>query len=751
MDTPGIAAAEQLTLAGLPRPRAVRRTRRAEPGPVAALLPVARVTVDRPQAHLDRIFEYAVPQALSDTARPGVRVKVRFGGQDLDGYLLERSPDAEHGGELTPLRRIVSPEPVLTPEVLALARTVARRYAGTLADVLRLAVPPRHARVEQEAWAPGPGPVGGEPVDGPTTGALPTDRVPTGDQPADRPPEAPAPQDGWDAYTGGAAFLRRVAAGQDPRAVWQALPGCAGASWADGLAQAVQAALDGGRGALVVLPSAAEVRLMEQALLRAGIGAWSPGGTQGWVRLMADDGPAVRYRAFLAARRGAANVVIGTRAAAFAPVQRLGLAVCWDDADHLHAEPRAPYPHTRDVLAMRSDLEHCAVLVGGLIRSVAAQRWLTTGYARALVAPRDVVRRRTPRVVALTAVELAAEGPAAAARLPGAAWRAVRDGLTRGPVLIQVPRAGYVPSVACGRCRTMARCPGCNGPLHLPASGSTPQCRWCGRLAGDWRCPECSATNLRSVRVGSDRTAEELGRAFPGVTVRISGASATAGVIPEVGERSALVVATPGAEPVATTGYAAALLLDAAVVTGRPSLDVAEQALRTWIGAASLVRPASDGGVVLLVGDAAPAPTQALVRWDPAGLAERELAERAELRLPPAVHMVSLEGPRDAVEALLARITLPAGADVLGPHALEAPGGPRPDAPRDEAAGRPAEGPAAALLLDPEGRRPARALVRAPWDAAAEVTVRVAAAVATRSAKREPGSVRVQVEPLDVL
>ncbi|WP_024288188.1 primosomal protein N' [Cellulomonas sp. KRMCY2] len=733
MDTPGTAAAEQLTLAGLPGPRAPRRTRRAEPGPVATELPVARVTVDRPQAHLDRVFEYAVPEALSDAARPGVRVKVRFGGQDLDGYLLERAAEAEHDGELTPVRRVVSPEPVLTPEVLALARAVARRYAGTLADVLRLAVPPRHARVEQEMWSVPP---------------------PTDEAPADRIPETVAAPDGWDAYTGGAAFLRRVAAGQDPRAVWQALPGCAGTSWADGLAQAAQAALDGGRGALVVLPSAAEVRLMEQALLRAGIRAWTPGASRGWVRLMADDGPAVRYRSFLAVRRGAADVVIGTRAAAFAPVRRLGLAVCWDDADHLHAEPRAPYPHARDVLAMRADLEHCAVLVGGLIRSVAAQRWVTTGYARALVAPREVVRGRTPRVVALTAVELAAEGPAAAARLPGAAWRAVRDGLTRGPVLIQVPRAGYVPSIACARCRTMARCPGCNGPLHLPASGSTPQCRWCGRLAGDWRCPECSATTLRSVRVGSDRTAEELGRAFPGVPVRISGASAAAGVIAAVGEGPALVVATPGAEPVAAAGYAAALLLDAAVVTGRSSLDVAEQALRTWISAASLVRGASDGGVVLLVGDAAHAPTQALVRWDPAGLAERELAERAELRLPPAVHLVALDGPRDAVEALLARITLPAGSEVLGPHAVEAPNGARPDATRDATGGLAAE-PAAAvlpdLLLEPESRRPVRALVRAPWDVAAEVTASIAAAVATRSAKREPGSVRVQVEPVDVL
>lgn len=701
----------QLELSGLPAPRSARRRRAPAADPAADHLPVALVAVERPQPHLDRPFEYLVPRSLDDAARPGARVRVRFGGQDLDGYLLARQEEAEHQGDLVPLRRVVSPEVVLTPAVLALARAVAQRYAGTVADVLRLAVPPRHARVEQEGAADAPASV----------------NVPSGTW------EAPD----WPAFTGGPAFLRRVADGGSPRAVWQALPGGPGTGhWSDAVAQAVAAARSGDRGALVVVPSAAEVLLVEQALGRAGVPAWHPGSDDGWVRLVADDGPAARYRAFLAVSRGAARVVVGTRAAAFAPVQGLGLAVCWDDADHLHAEPRAPYPHTREVLALRSELEGCALLVGGYARSVTTQRWVGTGWAQPLTAPRETVRRRTPRVVALTSVELAREGAAAAARLPAPAWRAIRDGLTRGPVLVQVPRAGYLPSVACGTCRAMARCSTCHGPLQVASSGGAPRCGWCGRLDAAWRCPECSGTALRSVRVGSDRTAEELGRAFPGVPVRVSGASAAGGVLAEVADRPALVVATPGAEPRAPGGYAAAVLLDAGVVTGRVGLDVPEQALRTWMAAAALVRPVGDGGLVQLVGDAAPGPTQALVRWDPAWLAERELAERAELSLPPAVHLVAVDGPRDAVEALLAGLRLPDDVSVLGPLAVDPP------------AGAPDETP---TLLDPETRRPVRALVRGPWSRAPQVTAAVAAALATRSARREPGGVRVHVEPLEVL
>ena len=686
------AVPEQLTLRGVPAPR---RRRTAPPVP-ADVDPVARVQLDSPVPHLDRPFDYLVPAVMAEAARPGVRVRVRLGGQDLTGFLIERTTTSDHPGPLTPLRAVVGAEVVLTPEVLALARAVADRWAGTVADVLRLAVPPRHQATELEAW----------PAAGPRTHAEPD----------------PAP---WDPFTGGAALLRRLTAGEAPRAVWQALPGPDDRDWPAAVAAAVLATRAGGRGSLIVVPSLAAVTRVTAALERAGLPAWTPGAGGGWVRLHADDGPAARYRAFLATARGAAEVVVGTRSAAFAPVVRLGLAVCWDDSDPLHAEPRAPYPHARDVLALRARTEGTALLVGGHTRSVAAARWIAADWARPLVAPRATVRALTPRVRALTSVELASEGPAATARIPATAWRAARDALACGPVLVQVPRAGYVPVVACGTCREPARCATCQGPLAIEAPGVA-RCGWCGLGAGAWACPQCRGTSLRAVRVGSQRTAEELGQAFPGVPVRSSGAAT--GVVDRVGPKPQLVVATPGAEPRAEGGYAAALLLDAAVLTGRPTLDVGEQALRTWLAAAALVRPASEGGQVLLVGDGAPVPTQALVRWDPAGHAERELAERAEIGLPPAAHLAVLTGPRDAVTTLLARAGLPPDAVVLGPVTVGEP---------------------ATDQLDPEATREVRALIRSPWTAGPAVARALRAQVAARSAGGQ-AVVRVRLEPAEV-
>ena len=145
--------------------KAPRARRPKPPSAPAAHLPVARVAVDSGVAHLDRPFDYAVPEVLAADAQPGTRVRVRFAGRLVDGWLLERADESEHAGRLAPLASVVSAERVLTPEVAALARAVADRTAGGLVDVLRLAVPPRHARVEaeppREPAAPPPAPAPG--------------------------------------------------------------------------------------------------------------------------------------------------------------------------------------------------------------------------------------------------------------------------------------------------------------------------------------------------------------------------------------------------------------------------------------------------------------------------------------------------------------------------------------------------------------------------------------------------------------
>lgn len=115
---------------------------------------VARVAVDVPLAHLDRLFDYEIPDALVEDAVVGARVKVPFSGQIRDGWLLELAESSEVAN-LARLRKVVSPEPLATPRVAGLIRAVADHYAGSWSDVARLAIPPRHAATEkapQREW-----------------------------------------------------------------------------------------------------------------------------------------------------------------------------------------------------------------------------------------------------------------------------------------------------------------------------------------------------------------------------------------------------------------------------------------------------------------------------------------------------------------------------------------------------------------------------------------------------------------------
>ena len=684
MTTTEADGGEQLTLLS-PRAAGRRPRRLAGDDPTTDTLPVALVQVDTGLAHLDRPFEYTVPSSMAQAAAPGVRVKVRFAGQDLDGFVLERRADAEHLGRLSPLRKVVSPEPVLTPDVLTAARAVADRYAGSLGDVLRLAVPPRHATAEKALPAPAPEP---QPLPG-------------------RVPEA------WRPFAAGPAYLGHLAAGGAPTASVLAVPSVADArDWPVLLAEAARAAVEGGRGAVLVVPDHRDVVRVEAALLEV----LGPGRH---TRLTADQGPQARYTAWLKALRGHTPVVVGSRAAAFAPVPDLGLVAWWDDGDDLLDEPRAPYPHVREVLLARAAVHGAGVLAAGFTRSVAVADLVARGALTAVEAPRAALRAAVPSVRVAGEGSDADRDPAvAAAHLPTVAWRTAKEALERGPVLVQVPRRGYLPSLSCQDCRRPARCTLCSGPLGLPGPQGPPACRWCGRVETGFTCPACGGHRLRSSVVGARRTAEELGRAFPGVPVERSGAGT---VLHTVAAGARLVVSTPGAEPVAPGGYAAALLLDAWALLERPSLTAGEESLRRWLAAAALVRPASEGGRVVLAG----APTEvsvpaveALVRWDPAWFAERELDERRELSLPPASRLAVLSGPRPALEAATAELALPAAASVLGPL--------------------------------PHGTTDRwRTLVTVPRPDGPAMTRELAAMRARASARKDPDPVSVRVDPPD--
>lgn len=592
--------------------------------------PVARVLVDSPLPQLDRLFDYAIPESLIDAAVPGVRVRVplRSAGRVVDGYLVEvGEPDASDR-PLSELEDVVSPVPVLPARLYALARRAADRAAGSAGDILRLAIPKRMVRAEK-AWL------------------------------AAEPPPVPELDDGasaWatavlEAYPGLSAAL---AGGE--RLALDAPPtpsllddGVSVGSWAVLLAAAAMDVLAAGRSAIIAVPDHRD-RAQLEAVLAPRVPADA---------LVRDDakqsGPA-RYAAFLRTLADAPCIVIGNRSAVYAPVSELGLVALWDDGDPLLSEPLSPGVHARDAALLRQELEGGALVFAGHTRTTDVERLVTVGWVRELPA----ARRASPRVV-LSATR---EGESRSARMPSSAFAAAREALTTGPVLVQVARPGYAPVLVCAQCRQPARCAHCGGPLHAARHGATPTCSWCGRAATAWTCPECSSTLVRMASSGSERTADELGRAFPGTRIIVADGEHP---VTAVDDRPALVVATRGAEPIAAGGYRAVVLLDGDRMLMAEDLRIGESCLRWWSNAAALAAPGAPVHLVGVTGSIA----RALATWTQPAYARAELADRAPLRMPPTVRVAAVDGAHRVVDAALddLRRAVPAldAEAVLGP------------------------------------------------------------------------------------
>ena len=577
---------------------------------------VARVLVDSALPQLDRLLDYRIPPTL-EGVEPGVRVSVplRSAKRMATAYVVELGEDADFPGPLSEVAAVVSPVSVLSPEVWRLARAVADRAAGSVNDVLRLAIPPRQVRVEK-AWLA---------------------RTP-------QEPAAVVPPDllGYpglaDALDGDERLALRVQPGVTESA------GVPVGRWALVLAEAAARTLAGGRTAILVLPDHRDQDQVERALATLV----PPGSVFRWDSRQPN---ADRYRALLVAGDRPA-IVVGNRSAVYAPAERLGLLVVWNDGDPLLGEQLAPYVHARDAALVRHEQQGGALVLGGHTRSTETQRLVEIGWLRDLGPARRIRLRVIPT----------ADGPgddalAAQARIPSVAWREARAGLEKGPVLVQVARPGYAPGLRCAECGEAARCRRCTGPLRQRSAGGVPTCTWCGTPDRTWSCSNCGSTTYRTSGVGSIRTADELGRAFPGTRVIVSDGDRP---LLEVDDRPALVIATRGAEPFAPHGYRAVLLLDGERMLARESLRVAEDCLRWWSDAAALA--SDDAGIVLVgVGGAL---GHALAGWTQPDFARAEYEGRRALRFPPAVRMATLHGAPDAVEEALAQ--LPPTAEVLG-------------------------------------------------------------------------------------
>lgn len=586
----------------------------------------AQVIVDVEPVHLDRPFDYVVPDGVE--VEVGSQVLVGFAGRRRTGWVVGRtaqtSTDPARVKELLAVKGAV---PRFDVDDLRLYRWVAGRWGGTLAGVLRHALPKRVAAVDAqvEGW--------GAPADA---------RV------AERPP---CPAGDWRTYEG-SQLLQAVAAptppGGSPAAFWlRPLPG-------DDLAalvvDLVARCLAAGRGALVLAPDPAS-RVPDACLDLAGAAGADLRGARS---------DRVRYRAFLRGRTGHARVVVGERGGVFGPVCDLGLVVVTDEASPGYKERRNPRHHAREVALARGRMAGATTVLTGALPSAAVWRLIGQGHVHVVDAPRQVVRARAPRVDVVDPQERST----VRSRLSAPADRAVREVIAdHGVAVMLVARRGDGTVLACIRCGLRATCPTCASSL-APVGARSRRCAACGWTGPARPCAACGGERFAPLAAGVARWGAELARTYPEADVAVmEGFDA-----PGPTGRPAIAVMTRGSvvrRPAWLGDDTAAVLVlpDADALLGRPRYDAAEDLLRLCLSVAWARR------MIVQTRQPADAAVQALVRWDPEGFWRGEAQRRAQLGYPPAKALVHLDVPGALADAIGAEVrrALPAGDELVGP------------------------------------------------------------------------------------
>jgi primosomal protein N' (replication factor Y) (superfamily II helicase) len=587
-----------------------------------------QVLVDVPLFHLDRPFTYRVPEALAGQVHLGSRVKVPFGGRRrVDGWVVGRATDLP--ADARDLLRVVSPIPSFGPPELDLLRWVADRYAATVTDTLRLAIPPRVAAVEAsvEAGAP-PLEPGAPPLEPGDPGDPGTPGVPD-----PQPPEAGAPAREGSRQPGGVRgtvhspspplagsspatdpLAALVAGGRAGAVYWRPLPGEDRGARVIAL---VEAALARGRGAIVVTPEVAAGSAVGDAVRKAFPDA---------ADLASDLSDRRRYRAWAELRRGRRLVVVGGRSSVLAPLDGLGCVVVDDEANFAHKEQRTPRFHAREVALRRAAAARALCVLTGTVPSAEALAAMQAGQCRLLTPDRAAERAARPLV---EVVDPDDEGPSAA-RLHPRGLAAIRAALGRQePSYVLVPRRGGADPAAPG-----------------------------ARTAG--------------------QVAAELARILPGVPVwRLDREVVDPGMVPPwAGQRPGVVVGTVAGvkDHPPLTGCRTVVVVGADTALGQAEVRAAEEAYRTWSRAAAWCGPRGGAGrLVLQTRHGGHHAVQALVRWDPEFFWRHELPRRVELGFPPARRLVLVEGPEpgEASEAMAAlAAALGPKVELLGPAAM---------------------------------------------------------------------------------
>lgn len=533
------------------RPLKLKIQRVAQPpGPAATDLPIASVWVDTGISTLIEPFSYLIPEKLSSNVKVGSRVQVPFKDKHLEGIVIARNAISTDSRDLKSIYKLLGEFPVASSETLQLINLTANYWGGAPYDVIRSAIPPRVATAEKEL----------------------------------------------------SHSIAPLSVSSDSAAVFHLLP-----PRKDPISALIKlvtsSKVQGSK--LIIVPTARDLNRLMSLLDLSGIE---------FLSVDSNLPRADRYRNFLKASLGNANLIIGMRVAIFAPIPNLAEIYLYQESSEHFYERRAPHWNAREVAWIRMRLSNLKLHL--------------VGYVPSLDVAIDIDAKEINYQANRSKVSVLAQPSSNGELIPSKIYQLIRKALLAGPVLFLVPAKGYATAISCAKCRNIALCE-CSGKLTKASAKSDPVCVLCNKSYQNWKCGWCGDARVFLASRGIERFAEEIGRSFPNQIVIQSTASDSR---ESVGAQPALVISTPGVEPIATDGYSAVVILQVDRFLSSSASNGIERAYSNFFAAGALV---SESGTIALVHDDGAPITSALTTWNPATISKREIEQRIQLQLPP--------------------------------------------------------------------------------------------------------------------
>jgi primosomal protein N' (replication factor Y) len=575
---------------------------------------------------LAREFTYEVPDGIG----PGAVVEVRFGNARRRAVVTDVDVDAPPGIKAVPVERVVEELP---PALVALALWIADYYGSTPGRALGLIAPvQRKPRGERRPPA--------------ERDALPGEARPAELSPSQR-----------------TALDRVVAALGAGESTNFLLYGATGSGKTEVYLQACAAALERGRGAIVLVP---EIALTPQALGRFGA--------------RFSDRVAVLHSALTEAERrderariarGEAPIVLGARSAVFAPVRRLGLICVDEEHDSSYKQESDPRYDARTVAAKRASLEGAVAIFGS-----ATPRPESWGRLEHL----ELGGRLSGPLPPVRIVDLRREaGYPLSAPLLAELGAIVENG---GKAILLLNRRGVAPALHCRACGTTIRCENCDVALVLHGDRIL-RCHHCGHAEPEPdTCPACGSAELARLGAGTQRLERELQAKLPELerirldadAVERPGAMAAALARFSAADRAVLVGTQMVAKGHHFPGVALAAVVDADTGLGLPDFRAEERTFQLLTQLAGRSGRDAPGRVLVQTFQPDSRAIELAARHDVGRFLAGELERRRELGYPPFSHLVRIvvAGP-DPAAPLQALTELKAGLgedEVLGPAPL---------------------------------------------------------------------------------